>query len=348
MKKKKKKNHVSLKKKSTNNLKFIAIPNKNALFFFISLFIIIMTYSYKFKLTVVDTYIQKILKVVDIINIFQISKSSLFNWINKFKNNNLIQKTIRNPKFSMEIKCYIRYYVCNKINFKYKLLIKNIKKKYKVNISKSSIYNILKKMKIKRKKIYKRHSYLSKSKRSQLFNEMKNKIKNTSINKIISIDETSIDNHLDFNYGWGKVGKKIIKKLRKYKIRYTLICAITNKKVIHYNIIKGSANGNDFNKFIKELNKKINGKFVLFMDNARIHHYKPNKEYIETNSNLDVIFNLPYSPEYNPIELFFNQIKTFIKNKSVNRNAIKKNISDALQNTNHLNSYYTKALSQFF
>ncbi len=82
-------------------------------------------------------------------NIFGISRKSLYNWSKgKYLNKNKKQKV----KITPEIKCYIRAYVIKRYNFDYKLLIKAIRKKYRVCVSKSSVYNILKHMKITRKK----------------------------------------------------------------------------------------------------------------------------------------------------------------------------------------------------
>ncbi|AYV83338.1 MAG: hypothetical protein Hyperionvirus6_19 [Hyperionvirus sp.] len=42
------------------------------------------------------------------------------------------------------------------------------------------------------------------------------------------------------------------------------------------------------------------------MDNARIHHYTKLKEYLGNNDMQDkIIYNVPYHPEYNPIEYIF-------------------------------------------
>jgi hypothetical protein len=60
--------------------------------------------------------------------------------------------------------------------------------------------------------------------------------------QIISIDETSIDTHLQQNHGWSKSGDKIIIETNHKKIRYTVISAIGFNKVIHYKIINNSCN----------------------------------------------------------------------------------------------------------
>ena len=129
---------------------------------------------------------------------------------------------------------------------------------------------------------------------------------------IISLDETSIDSHIFNNYGWskskpwfwqpelglsptGKKGTKIENIVRHSKVRYSLILAINCKKIIHKKIIKGSANGEIFLKFIKDLVKKLHTQTnnYILLDNARIHHFKKIKEFIDTESKIKLIYNIP-------------------------------------------------------
>ena len=55
----------------------------------------------------------------------------------------------------------------------------------------------------------------------------------------------------------------------------------------------------------------------LFLDNARIHHACVVKEYIANTTN-QLLFNAPYSPEFNPIELVFSKVKNLVKTKKNN------------------------------
>ena len=50
----------------------------------------------------------------------------------------------------------------------------------------------------------------------------------------------------------------------------------------------------------------------MFLDNAPIHKTQIMLEFY-TIHNLQVLFNAPYSPEWNAIELVFNVIKTMLK-----------------------------------
>jgi hypothetical protein len=41
--------------------------------------------------------------------------------------------------------------------------------------------------------------------------------------------------------------------------------------------------------------------FTVFLDNCRVHHSRKVRAFVESNS-IQVIFNVPYGPEFNPIE----------------------------------------------
>ena len=52
------------------------------------------------------------------------------------------------------------------------------------------------------------------------------------------------------------------------------------------------------------------------MDNARIHHYRKFVDMMKEN-NHNIIYNIPYSPQFNPIEYVFNVLKTEIRNSCI-------------------------------
>ena len=59
----------------------------------------------------------------------------------------------------------------------------------------------------------------------------------------------------------------------------------------------------------------------LFLDNASIHHSKIFKEYCK-NNKINIIYNTPYSPEYNPIEIMFSKHKKIVKDKNFNNSIV--------------------------
>ena len=77
----------------------------------------------------------------------------------------------------------------------------------------------------------------------------------------------------------------------------------------HYQIYENSVNVQKFKEYLQELRDK-NGKekIALFMDNLSAH--KGDKSKVEmAKHGFRCIFNVPYSPEYNPIEFVFSKVK---------------------------------------
>jgi transposase len=86
-------------------------------------------YPLIFKQRVVKCYYSKQLFIKDLLDLFKISRSSLYNWVKLHKTNNLCEKKLyrKKSKYSNDIKKYIIKYVVKKINFDYKKLILIIK-----------------------------------------------------------------------------------------------------------------------------------------------------------------------------------------------------------------------------
>jgi len=265
--------------------------------------------------------------IVDTLSMFKISNGSLFNWIKLDKNNLLIEKTKYvkcNVKITPCIKLYIRSYILKHIDFKYMILIRKIYKEYNVTISKTTLYNTINQLNITRKKIRKKRVYGSKNKIRIKKRLLKKQMATINLDDVISIDESSFDTSISSDYGWSKKGCRIEKYVNSVRKRYTAITAISNKKVIKIKLIKGSANGEDFLDFIQKDLSNITNSY-LFLDNARIHHYKKLKQYMTTSSN-KLIYNVPYSPELNPIEMVFSKTKNIVRLKHNNNTKLIRNI----------------------
>ena len=282
-------------------------------------------YPLIFRLTVISYYNLKKSPIKELLIIFNISKSSLYNWLKDYRLGKLSEKKRykKRSKFTSEIKIYIKKYVLSRKIFNYKRLINLIKKKFNTNISKSSLYNVLKNLEITYKRVKRKMIYGAKNKLMERKKEFQKTIKKVNFSDIIYIDETSIDTRMMPIYGWSNKGNKLTHEVNANKKRYTIICAINNKKVIYYEIVKNSVDKIIFRKFIEKLfNIGINNKKIV-LDNACIHHSKIVKEYVDKSTN-EFIYNAPYTPEYNPIENLFSKLKANIR-KSLNNNYNKLN-----------------------
>jgi len=116
--------------------------------------------------------------------------------------------------------------------------------------------------------------------------------------------------------GWGKKSEKLIgKKSGKYYERTNIVAGYVGKKPIVPMVFNGSCNTILFETWVEEfLIKVLKPGQVVIMDNASFHKSKKTKELIEL-VGCRIIFLPPYSPDFNPIEKFWANMKRWIKNK---------------------------------
>ncbi len=107
--------------------------------------IISNNYSLDLKSRVINEYNKKIKSVEEISFDFSVSKSSVYNWIQLYKNDNLtVKKAYIKPtsKFhNPEIRVIISDFVSLNPNFIYTCLITTIREKTHIKISKSTLYD---------------------------------------------------------------------------------------------------------------------------------------------------------------------------------------------------------------
>lgn len=133
--------------------------------------------------------------------------------------------------------------------------------------------------------------------------------------KIVYIDESGIDKCDQKERGWGLKSKKLYeKKSGKYYARMNIIAGLNCKKPIAPMVFSGFCNTAVFNQWVEEcLIKELRAGQVVVMDNASFHKSKKTIELIES-VGCKVLFLPPYSPDLNPIEKFWANMKRFIKN----------------------------------
>ncbi|WP_425360021.1 MULTISPECIES: IS630 family transposase [unclassified Candidatus Tisiphia] len=134
--------------------------------------------------------------------------------------------------------------------------------------------------------------------------------------QIVHIDESGIDTGICQDRGWSKTGELLIgKKSGKHYQRTNIIAGLVNNQSIAPFVFNGTCNTELFNNWVEKfLIKELKAGQVVVMDNASFHKSKKTKELIES-VGCKLIFLPPYSPDLNPIEKFWANMKRWIKNK---------------------------------
>lgn len=146
--------------------------------------------------------------------------------------------------------------------------------------------------------------------------EYKEIIKDIPTESLVYIDESGIEMTICKDRGWGKKSEKLVgKKSGKYYERTNIIAGYVNNKSIAPMVFNGSCNTKLFETWIEQfLIKELKPGQVVVMDNAAFHRSQKTKDLIES-VGCKLIFLPPYSPDLNPIEKFWANMKRWIKDK---------------------------------
>jgi len=140
------------------------------------------------------------------------------------------------------------------------------------------------------------------------------KIRESTPENLVFLDEMGVLLGIMRHIGRSKKGERVYDIKPFYRgSRGTVVGAISHKKVIAMQTMGTSMNGEHFKKFVKEeLTPKLWKGAVVVMDNLRVHKVKGVSEMIEA-VGARVVYLSPYSPEFNPREHLWWELKALLR-----------------------------------
>lgn len=135
---------------------------------------------------------------------------------------------------------------------------------------------------------------------------------------LVYVDESGCDKRIGFRRtGWSPLGVAPVQVSRFHRDqRYQILPAYAQDGIVLSRVFQGSTDATVFEDFIEQLLEHCGRwpepKSVLVMDNASFHH----SEQIEqmcSKAEVKLVYLPPYSPDLNPIEEFFAELKAFTK-----------------------------------
>lgn len=211
----------------------------------------------------------------------------------------------------------------------------DIIKQLDINPSISTIHNVLKRCRISRRR-FEKTGNVSCDKTSDIFltreQEFKTLFASLNNNEIICIDETGFCNIGNPIYGYFHKGRFPIVSSNRSRIRRNVVMAISSEDVVDYKMSSKPYNSINFYEFIITLLPKLPSTVkYLLMDNVSFHRSKVLRNLLE-ESNIQILFIPPYSPQYNPIEEVFSDLKrVFRKSLVIDKLGIDRCIEDAIK-----------------
>lgn len=136
--------------------------------------------------------------------------------------------------------------------------------------------------------------------------------------QLVYVDESGCDKRIGFRRtGWSPLGVTPVQVAKFHRgQRYQILPAYAQDGIILSRVFAGSTDAVVFEDFIEQLLQHCGRwpepKSVLIMDNASFHHSERIRKMC-SEAGVQLLYLPPYSPDLNPIEEFFSELKSYIK-----------------------------------
>lgn len=127
---------------------------------------------------------------------------------------------------------------------------------------------------------------------------------------ILFLDECSVSLNPNSGKTWARIGRTPHIKTSSSKGSIGIISAIAKSGKLYFTIPSGRVNSHEFIKFLKKILKQISRKkIIIVLDNCSSHKSNKTFAFIEEHPRLQLHFLPPYSPDFNPDEHIWSQLK---------------------------------------
>jgi transposase len=115
-------------------------------------------------------------------------------------------------------------------------------------------------------------------------------------------------------YGWSKKSERINDYVPDVRFKKTSIIGVLGLGGLKGKLVfKGTLNGERFRNYVKSiLAPELKKGDVVVMDNLAVHKVKGVLQPL-FDKEVEVVFLPPYSPDFNPIENFWNEMKIIFR-----------------------------------
>jgi len=130
----------------------------------------------------------------------------------------------------------------------------------------------------------------------------------------VYLDESGINKYLHREYARSLKGKKVIGEISgKRFARQSVISALFGGKFLSPMCFEGTCDTSLFNTWLKQLLiPSLTPGQVLILDNASFHKSIESLKLVEA-AGCQILFLPPYSPDLNPIEKYWANMKTKVR-----------------------------------
>lgn len=166
-------------------------------------------------------------------------------------------------------------------------------------------------------------------------------------------DEAGIQSDHNAGMTWGPRGETVLVKKTGYREKVNVLSAISKPGGLRFMLVDGSVDTATFCTFLDRLMKGRRRPVFLILDNASIHRSKVLKEHVASyKGKLRLYFLPPYSPDLNPDELVWNDLKTrgvyrrSLQGKGDLRKRVLSHMRSLQKNPRKISGMFRKSLSR--
>jgi transposase len=197
-----------------------------------------------------------------------------------------------------------------------------IRKRYGIRLSKASVCRLLNQLGLTAQRplwrAYQQDASMVEKWLKEEYPKIRGKAKKEG-SEVWFADEAGVRSDFHAGTTWGIRGRTPIVSSTGARFGLNIISAVNPQGHFRFMCFKGRMNAGVFIEFLKRLIQNRERKILLIVDGYPAHKAKKVKEYVESVSEqLELFYLPPYSPEYSPDELVWNDLK----NHSIGRKVI--------------------------
>jgi len=188
-----------------------------------------------------------------------------------------------------------------------------IEKKYGINLSVVSVGRLLKKLGLSCQKplmrAFQQNPILVQEWVEKVYPKIKKQAKKEKA-EIFFEDEAGVRSDYHSGTTWGIKGQTPVIRTTGARFSLNMISAVSAQGKLRFMTFRGKMNAPVFCDFLKRLLHNAESKIFLIIDGHPVHRSAKVKRFVESTAGRLRLFYLPpYSPELNPDELVWNNVK---------------------------------------
>jgi transposase len=134
--------------------------------------------------------------------------------------------------------------------------------------------------------------------------------------RLVFLDETFGTTTMTRRYGWGPTQQRVVDHVpHGHWKTTTFVAAFRLQGLFAPMVVDGALNGELFLQYVRqELAPRLHAGDILIMDNLQTHKTRGVVEAV-AQREARVLYLPPYSPDLNPIEMVFSQVKNELRRR---------------------------------